>query len=231
MILGKLRHALRASRLNLPRVSYAQVIANEPLTLLEPVDRAGGLTLEELAIVIGIAKRLGQCRIFEIGSFRGRTTVNLAHNCPEAELVTFDLPTDQLTDDGLAYRLSPKGQQEAGDKERGYFFERYPHLAGRITRLFGDSAQYDFRPQYGTFDLVLIDGSHRYENVLIDSETALRLLRPDGGVVLWHDYVDHPELRGVVRAVHEIRDKHRLDIRAIKRTKFAYTERRLRSPA
>ena len=72
--------------------------------------------------------------------------------------------------------------------------------AARITQLFGDSATYDWSPHHGRAGLVFVDGSHAYDYVRADSETALRLVQP-GGVVMWHDY---GVWEGVTRALEEI---------------------------
>jgi hypothetical protein len=40
-----------------------------------------------------------------------------------------------------------------------------------------------------------------YEYVRADSQTALRLLRAEGGIVLWHDY---GAWHGVTRALNEL---------------------------
>lgn len=208
------------NRLRLPKLSYAAVMLNEPITVLEPVDKPGGLTLEELAILIGICKKFRKCRVFEFGSYRGRTTVNLAYNCADCEITTLDLPLD-FTDGGeVKFSHLSRDAEAARHEERGLFFGKYEELGSRIVRLYGDSANFDFAPHYNCFDLVFVDASHRYENVLLDSENALKLLRNGSGVVLWHDYAVEQE--GVVRALHEFQRKHKLQIYHIKRTKFAY---------
>lgn len=218
IVLGKIRNY--RNRLLLPRLSYASVISNEPITLIEPVDKPGGLTLEELAIVIGVCKKIGNCRIFELGSFRGRTTVNIAYNCKECKITTFDLPLDVLDDAQLQHKLLHKDKEVAGHDERGFFFKKYQEFEGRVTHLYGDSAAFDFSPYFNSYNVVFIDASHKYENVLIDSETAFKLLKNKTGIVLWHDYsVDN---MGVVKAVHEIKEKYNLPIHHIKRTKLAF---------
>ena len=207
-------------RMKLPRISYASVIPNEQITIIEPVDKPGGLTLEELAVVIGICKGLGECRVLELGAYRGRTSVNIAHNCKECKITTFDLPLETQDDKGLEYSLLLKDKAVVEHDKRGFFFGQYPGFEERITHLYGDSARFDFKSYYDSFDLVFIDASHKYENVIIDSENALKLLRKQGGVVLWHDYsIDN---MGVVRAINQIRKKYNLDIGHIKRTKLAY---------
>jgi SAM-dependent methyltransferase len=48
-------------------------------------------------------------------------------------------------------------------------------------------------------DFVFIDGDHRYEAVVEDIKTAMRLLKP-GGIMAGHDY-NHSDWPGVQRAV------------------------------
>ncbi len=207
-------------RLRLPRLSYAAVVANEPITIIEPVDKPGGLTLEEIAIVSGICKKMDKCNIFELGAYRGRTTVNIAYNCQECKITTFDLPLDNFDENGLEYKLFTKDRIVAEHDERGFFFRKYPSYEDRITHIYGDSATFDFSPYFDSCDIVFIDASHRYENVLIDSETSLKLLKNGKGIILWHDYsIDNI---GVVRAIHEFKEKYNLPIYNIKRTKLAY---------
>ena len=214
------RKIINRRRMNLPRISYASVIPNDQISIIEPVDKPGGLTLEELAIVIGICKKLGDSSVLELGAYRGRTSVNIAHNCKGCKITTFDLPLNTLDDKGLKHSLLSKDKAVVEHDKRGFFFRKYPGFDERITHLYGDSASFDFKPYYDSYDLVFIDASHKYENVIIDSENALKLLRKQGGVVLWHDY--SMDNMGVVRAINQIRKKYKLDIGHIKRTKLAY---------
>lgn len=214
----------RANRLRLPSVSYAKVVDNEEIRLLEPVDRPGGLTLEELAILVSMVRRARARRFFEIGSFRGRTSINVLYNCPEVVLTTLDLPLDITTLDADGSTWVAKDKEVAFDPDRGYFFEKYGEMSGRATRLFGDSATYDLSELYGRFDFVFIDGNHSFDYVTKDSTTAVRLLGPDGGVIVWHDYSVHPDLKDVVKAVELFAKRNNAPLRQIKRTKFAFVE-------
>ena len=75
--------------------------------------------------------------------------------------------------------------------------------AARITQLYGDSATFDYTPYEGAMDFVFVDGSHSYEYVKSDTRTALKLLKPVGGVILWHDY-GSPYWKGLTRALNEL---------------------------
>ena len=61
-------------------------------------------------------------------------------------------------------------------------------MATRIHQLYGDSATFDFSPFRGRMGLVFVDGSHAYDYVANDAMRALAMLRPEGGVILFHDY-------------------------------------------
>jgi|TARA_B100000315_G_C14474545_1_gene539976 hypothetical protein len=142
--------------------------------------------------------------------------------------MTLDLPIDNPDLNNLKYDLEfadailVQDKQRNKGQDRGFLFSKYAHYNSKIKRLFGDSATFDFTPYYNAFDVVFIDSSHRYENVLIDSENALKLLKNRKGIIIWDDYVI--EKKGVVEAVHEFRLKYNFDIRRIKSSRFAYLQ-------
>jgi len=146
--------------------------------------------------VLGVLARLYNPRIvFEIGTFDGASTLLLARNAPDAQVMTLDL------DPGSADRATVDA--EAGNAQMGVGarFVDEPE-ATRITQLFGDSRSFDFSPWFGTVDLVLVDGGHERECAKADTATALRLLAR-GGIAVWDDYqIGWPE---VVRSVDEAR--------------------------
>jgi hypothetical protein len=86
--------------------------------------------------------------------------------------------------------------------------------AARIHQLFGDSARFDWSPHLGKAGLVFVDGSHAYDYVIADSDTALRLIAQKG-IVIWHDY---GVWEGVTRALDEIEARRRLGLRHVRGT-------------
>ena len=57
--------------------------------------------------------------------------------------------------------------------------------------------------EYKVFDVIYIDGNHRYEQVKKDISNSIRLIK-GGGILSGHDYNLHlNRLRGVVKAVNE----------------------------
>lgn len=168
----------------LPVVKPGELFAlNGPLELHEPVAADGNVSLLELTILArSVALAQPRC-LFEIGTFDGRTTLNLAANAPaDARVLTLDLPAQAAT--GL----------EVADGDRRYIdkpasgarFAGHP-LASRISQLYGDSATFDFAPYAGQVNWMFIDGAHSADYVRKDSQTAKALVKA-GGWVFWHDY-------------------------------------------
>lgn len=139
------------------------------------------------AVVACIAKITGARRVFEFGTHTGETAMEVAENCPEATVVTLDLPEELANDFQAAQALSgievtdshlfsaKRGSAIAGE------------AAGRILQLRQDSASFDPAPYAGQFDLIYVDASHSYSGARSDSEKALTMIR-DGGVIIWDDY-------------------------------------------
>jgi len=139
----------------------------------------------------------------EIGTFDGRTTLNLALNS-DAQVFTLDLPGNMET----VFQVKGSNEKYMKKQSSGARFSSPPHTGlpcvERITQLYGDSASFDFSPWYGKIDLVFVDGAHSYEYVVNDTNIALRLLSPEGGIIVWHDYMVWPD---VTRALHELKEK------------------------
>lgn len=139
----------------------------------------------ELAFITSLAAKMQPRSIFEYGTFDGRTTLNLASNCPQAAIHTLDLPPGTME--------LPEG------KQAGMLIEDLI-AQGRVRQLYGDSQAFDFSPYAGQQQLVFIDANHDYPFVKADTASALRLLEGNEGVIVWHDYARWP---GVTRAVDE----------------------------
>jgi methyltransferase family protein len=152
------------------------------VTLIDLEQINGNTTLLEQLLILSIAKRRKCKRIFELGTFDGKTSANIAANLEEdAEILTIDLPANQLDDAALpvgAHDLTFIVKDKIGGKISS---------PANVIQLYGDTARFDFSLWYGTCDLVFVDACHEYAYVLSDSKIALKLLAP-GGVVLWHDY-------------------------------------------
>jgi predicted O-methyltransferase YrrM len=208
----------------LPQVPVAAIFS-EPLnlTLRNPAPRGGNVSFLELAVIVDLARSRHAERVFEIGTFDGRTTVNLAAALPDHGLIyTLDLPAEMA--DATTFKLARDEDAFVKKPSPGGHFAGTPEAA-KIIQLLGDSAVFDFTPYTGTMDMVFIDGSHAYDYVISDSMKALTLLKPTGGLILWHDYTGHwPELTDAVN--HLARQEAFSSIRHIEGTTLALLDLR-----
>jgi predicted O-methyltransferase YrrM len=177
--------------------------------LAYPIGVDGNVTTKEVIVINHLVKTYNPKRIFEIGTFNGRTTLNLALNSrPDAEVFTLDLP------DGKAGMSGPDVERPVAKCERQtatgrLFLESNFPEAKKIVQLFGDSTAFDFSPYYGNIDFVFVDGSHEYEYVKKDTNTAFELLKDGRGVIVWHDY--GYVFPGVVKALNEFYENEPFD--------------------
>jgi predicted O-methyltransferase YrrM len=186
----------------IPPLSPKDIVPEDiDVRVLEPSAVSGNVALHKLLILNRLVRRSGCTRVLEIGTFDGRTALNLAANMPETgRILTLNLPEDQL---GLTAHEMADGELDyVRHPETGCRFTNTPY-SKMITQLLGDSASFDFEPYYGSMDLVFVDGSHAHDYVLNDSRIALQLLRPAGGIILWHDFLseDWPD---VTNALNEL---------------------------
>jgi hypothetical protein len=71
----------------IPKISWKKVIDNFRIKLYEPNHIDGNVTIGELAVISAITSGVKDgTNLFEIGTFDGRTTMNLALNSPPPEL-------------------------------------------------------------------------------------------------------------------------------------------------
>ena len=156
-------------------VHIERVFDRDILTSIDPM---------EITTLCAVARHVRASRVLEIGTFNGNTTLNLALNLPEAEIVTVDLPPDW--DNTLAIDVPDLYENVTDRAAIGVQFREHPARA-RIRQVFGDSAKLDFGSLGGKFDFIFIDGNHHFDYVVSDTNKALDVLAP-GGVIAWHDY-------------------------------------------
>jgi hypothetical protein len=219
-VLRRLSRALRGKTpsavTRLPQASWSELLPARWIRLTELDRHYGNVNLSELAILAQAATRAEtDSEIIEIGTFDGRTSLNLAVNAPaHARVVTLDLPANHAT----AYRIEAAEralvQKPASGGRLRSCRPVWRDYADRVLQVFGDSATYEWPPHLGRASLVFVDGSHAYEYARKDSETALGLVRPRG-TVIWHDYGVWP---GVTRALEELEAARKLGLRHIRGT-------------
>lgn len=172
----------------LPQVFLSEIVPdNIPIKILEPLPTDGNMSLLEIVIINKLISIHKPQRLFEIGTFDGRTTLNMAANSPaKSKVYTLDLPQESLSSALLPLAPGDKkfiSKPASGSRYKGTKYGK------KIVSLFGDSAAFNFKPYANSLDFVVIDGSHSLAYTLNDTARALSLLKKNGkGIILWHDY-------------------------------------------
>jgi predicted O-methyltransferase YrrM len=190
----------------LPELSFYALLPQngvtiEPFALLD-----GGSLPSDLALIRILAERINAQTYFEIGTWRGESVMQAAAIIPKC--YTLNLSETEM---------KQRNWDDAYIKMHRYFSKGNPH----ITHLEGDSRNFDFSPYYGKIDLVFVDGDHHRDSVKSDTEQAFKLVHPETGIIIWHDYAHHPEnvrwnvLDGIYSGTPE---GMRKDLRAVSNT-------------
>lgn len=176
----------------------------------------GNMTVEEVMYICLLVGWKNPKAIFEFGTFNGNTTLQMALNAPSgATIYTLNLPPghgetklESSAQDKMVHpRAAGSGQTFQNENEQRM-----------IKELFGDSATFDFTPYIEKCDLVLVDAGHEYDYVKCDTDNALRLLSPIGGVIIWHDFPNAP---GVCTWLEEFGRTH--TVYHIRNTRLAFS--------
>ncbi len=202
---------------SLPAVGAAEIcpsFVGGRIQLERVAECEAGVSIRELTLLAHLARSRFDARIFEIGTSRGRTTLNLALNVgPGGHVFSLDLPQDADVDPG---QYAPTQEAEVRVLRRAeYLIGRQDRLP--VTLLQGDSTRFDFSPWYGGIDLVFIDGGHVRTVLESDTVNAFRMIR-DGGMILWHDYLQ-PNCPEVTEFLEDI--GHRADVCYVRDTNLA----------
>lgn len=209
----------------IPILSLDEIgISNVSVKLIETKEEDGNIMDTELEIITKIVSKLNAKRIFEIGTFDGRTTINLAKNTPkDAEIFTLDLPPEQIS--FVKLNLYSKPEVNRDDKryinksEIGLRYKQHSEQS-KIIQLLGDSATFNFSTYYHSMDFIFVDGSHSQDYVKSDTEIVLKLAHKNS-IIMWHDYTNWEDVTNVMDNYFE-KDSRFKDLRRIEGTTFLY---------
>jgi predicted O-methyltransferase YrrM len=140
----------------------------------------GGSLPTDLLLLRALARQRPGCRYFEIGTWRGESAANVAAEA--ATVHTLNLSAAEMRSLGLPERYI----------ELHGFFSR---PLGNVVHLHGNSATFDLaalQREAGPFDLIFIDGDHRYEAVRRDTARVFEHLVGPKTTVVWHDASRQP---------------------------------------
>jgi hypothetical protein len=113
------------------------------------------------------------CKYLEIGTWRGESISNVAEVASECYSLS-------LSDK----EMHAIGWGEPFTKVQRFFSKNLPN----VKHVEGNSMHFDFSSLGTKFDLIFVDGDHRYEAVKSDTQNVFRLLRDENSIIVWHDY-------------------------------------------
>lgn len=205
----------------IPKIRLSELVpGNIAVQILEPDGVPGNIAPLEIIAIVQLIRYSKPKMLFEIGTFDGRTTLNMGANSPEdAKIYTLDLPRDMIDNTKLAIT---SGEKRFIDKKASGLRFHGTEWGNKITQLYGDSATFDFSQFLDKMDFVFVDGSHSYEYVVNDSKMAVKLVK--NGIIVWHDY---SVWRGVSKALDELysRSDDFKSLRHIQGTSLVYMQK------
>ncbi len=162
----------------LPVIRMDQVIQTDQLSLGPMTFLDGGSLPTDMMLLAGLAESIGDCRYFEIGTWRGESVSTIASRAKSCHTLC-------LTDE----EMRAMGMHEKTILSHRLFSKEIPE----VIQLRGDSRTFDFRSLNQKFDLVFIDGDHHYDFIKSDTRNVFEHLVHEETVVVWHDYGFHPD--------------------------------------
>ncbi|WP_156360801.1 class I SAM-dependent methyltransferase [Dethiosulfatarculus sandiegensis] len=185
-------------------LGYSQEIAYPGASLNTPLDK-WNMEKDDSPIFRYLYSNHRPKRHLEFGTWQGQGVVYCLEES-EATVWTINLPFGEKKEqDRAAYSYNreqipqiqkwlerigiiPKAVQSTDSV--GFIGRLYLEagLGNRVNQIYCDSREWDhsaFQP--GFFDSALIDGSHKAEVVISDTQKAFELVRP-GGLIMWHDF-------------------------------------------
>jgi hypothetical protein len=167
-----------------PGIDKVNIVLDKPFISYNESRYEQVVRILELSMICAIIQFVNAKNILEIGTFIGNTTLNMAINS-NARIVTVDL-APVITSRS---RFSTNPRQTPS--EVGYRFKNSHY---KVKQVFADSTKLDWKTLKPPFDVIFIDGEHRYDHVKKDTENALKY----GKVIIWHDYCNYKDIAKVV---------------------------------
>jgi predicted O-methyltransferase YrrM len=191
---------------------------DEQVQLPIGIHTGGGTRLEELVTLAMVTRVLRPRKIFEIGTYMGRTTSVLRLNAePRARVVTLDLP--EGVDEQAAAGTLATDVQLIRQRRVGALLHQLG-IAERCDQLRCDSMLFDPSPHRGTVELGFIDGAHSKQYV--ENDTAkMAVMMAERGLVFWHDYGGKGRFRDLTLFLDSL--SSRIALHRVLHTSLAWT--------
>ena len=145
-------------------------------------------------------------KVAEIGVLKGKFAKEMISSLAPSEYIGID-PYKQYFDKPAVEYFRPNAIEKIYNKTN----KLIEGLGHKLYRMSSKNAAPLFYQNY--FDLVYIDGDHRYEEVKQDIELWYDKIKY-GGILAGHDYVKRPKSwqYGVIKAVDEFVQKKELEL-------------------
>lgn len=162
----------------LPQVSLWDFADKDEFEIPNYTFLGGGSLPTDMALLRAACEKFDSCRYFEIGTWRGESAINVVDltsichtlNLSEEEMRAMGLEESYIQLQGILSKVNED-----------------------IVHLYGNSAHFDFAGLNQKYDVIFIDGSHFYEDVLSDTKKVFAHLVHENSIVIWHDYAYSPE--------------------------------------
>jgi hypothetical protein len=131
----------------------------------------------DIALLKKLARGFTDCEYFEIGTWRGESISNISKVAKKC--VSLSLSDSEMHKIGYGPEFT---------KVQRFFSKALPN----VEHIEGNSMTFDYS-SIGKFDLIFVDGDHRYEAVRSDTSNVFKLLKNENSIIVWHDYVTQYE--------------------------------------
>ena len=136
-------------RNQLPSVDIQHFLSASP-SLDKFTFLGGGSLPTDILLLTSLAQNIDNCSYFEIGTWRGESVIHVSAFAEEC--YTLNLSKEEIIAEVLPEKYADLHAVLSEGKEN-------------ITHLFGNSLSYDFASLNKKFDLIFIDGNHKYDFV------------------------------------------------------------------
>ncbi len=126
----------------------------------------------DIAFLKAVCRKYQKCNYLEIGSWRGESILNVASVVDRCTSIS--LSKEEMIEFGLS---------SSDAQALNFLSKELPN----VTHIEANSQTYDFDQLNNKFDVIFIDGDHSYKGVKSDSINALKLLKDNDSVIIWHD--------------------------------------------
>ena len=175
---------------------FASMTFEEIYQQIEPIEGWMGES-DCIALYEGVKNVYGL--IVEIGAYMGRSTKLLALSSPQSTIITID-----------SYKENPFFSYPCEEIKEKF----YKTVKGLPVTLINEDSHVVGKTWDRPIDFLFIDGSHLYDDVLLDIKLFIPHVKK-GSYVYFHDYYTkdetvkyQPNRHGVYKAVQELKDEY-----------------------